>query len=287
MVMRLSKFSMFVLVISLIGSVTKPIISQNISGFQYVNPLPNSFYVSINSNIIIRQGNDIDKSSINDNLIEAVGDKSGIHPGRINLAADSRTLIFKPAVPFQTYENVTVKLNDGLMTKNGDDAGPLIFKFHTSLNANQGVKEIEQNTFKSQNNGTSNITSKISSTAQVPDTSLPTGLPLIIIDKSNNPAPGYFFLPASPYLEIVDNKGTPVFYWNVGGSIYDFDLQPNGELTYFIYPVSCYGLDSSYNLVRTFNTADSFPLDVHDLRVLPDSSYYIFGKRVVTMDLSQ
>jgi Arylsulfotransferase (ASST)/Secretion system C-terminal sorting domain/Cep192 domain 4 len=278
---------MFSLFLGVIILTTKPGYPQNSPGFNYVNPVPNSNYVSIYSTVIIRQGDEIDKSSINSDLIELVGSKSGLHNGRLILAEDSRTLIFRPAVPFQTGEDVTVKLNDGLMTENGVDAGPLKFKFHTSLNANQRDNGTEQNTYKSQNNGTSNITRIISSTAQAPDTSLPTGLPLIIIDKSNNPAPGYFFLPASPYLEIVDNEGTPVFYWNVGGSIYDFDLQTNGELTYFIYPVDCNGLDSSYNLIQTFNTADSFSVDVHDLRVLPDGSYYIFGKRVVTMDLSQ
>jgi hypothetical protein len=125
------------------------------------------------------------------------------------------------------------------------------------------------------------------SLVSIADTSLPSYLPHVNIDKSDNPSPGYFFLSPSPYLEIVDNEGTPVFYRYVGGEIYDFDLQPDGELTYFIYPVNCYGLDSSLNLVRIFNTTDGFTPDVHDLRVLPDGSYYIFGKRIVTMDMSK
>ena len=126
-----------------------------------------------------------------------------------------------------------------------------------------------------------------SSLVSIADTSLPSYLPFVNIDKSDNPSPGYFFLSPSPYLEIVDNEGTPVFYRYVGGEIYDFDLQPDGELTYFIYPVNCYGLDSSLNLVRIFNTTDGFTPDVHDLRVLLDGSYYIFGKRIVTMDMSK
>ena len=121
----------------------------------------------------------------------------------------------------------------------------------------------------------------------VADSSLPSYLPLVNIDKSDNPSPGYYFLSPSPYLEIVDNEGTPVFYRYAGPNIYDFDLQPNGELTYFIYPVYCYGLDSSFNLDRTFVAADGYTPDVHDLRVLPDGSYYIFGNKVVTMDMSK
>jgi len=112
------------------------------------------------------------------------------------------------------------------------------------------------------------------------DTSLPSYIPLVNIDKTNNPSPGYYFMSASPYLEIIDNEDTPVFYRYVQGSIYDFDLQPDGEVTFFIYPVTCYGLDSSLNLVRVFNTSDGFSPDVHDLRVLPDGSYYILVKEL-------
>lgn len=121
----------------------------------------------------------------------------------------------------------------------------------------------------------------------IPDTSLPYYLPLVSINSSGTPSPGYYFISPSPYLEILDNQGTPVFYRNVGGSVYDFDLQPDGELTYFIYPVNCYGLDSSFNLVRSFNTSDGYGVDVHDLRVLPNGSYYIFGKKVDTLDMSR
>lgn len=121
----------------------------------------------------------------------------------------------------------------------------------------------------------------------IPDTSLPYYLPLVSINSSGTPSPGYYFISPSPYLEILDNQGTPVFYRNVGGSVYDFDLQPDGELTYFIYPVNCYGLDSSFNLVRSFNTSDGYGVDVHELRVLPNGSYYIFGKKVDTLDMSR
>jgi hypothetical protein len=126
-----------------------------------------------------------------------------------------------------------------------------------------------------------------STTALIADTSLPPYLPFVNIDISNNPSPGYYFLSPSPYLEIVDNDGTPIFYQYAGGELYDFDLQPDGELTFFIYPTNCYGLDSSFNPVRSFNTTDGYAVDVHDLRVLKDGSYYIFGKKIITIDMSK
>jgi hypothetical protein len=255
--------------------------AQNISGFQYINPLPNSEYVSTNSNIIIRQGADISRPSINDNLVEVNGSKSGVHTGRLILAADSRTLLFTPSYPFQTDEEITVTLKNGLKTTTGQDAGQVTFEFHTCENANTLVPEN-----KSIPKRTAGVPQKPQS-GFIPDTALPSDLPMVNINISDNPSPGYLFLEASPYLEIIDNEGTPVYFQNVDGDIYDFNLQPDSELTYFVYPVSCYGMNNSLNQVRTFITTNGYTPDVHDLRVLPDGGYYIFGKRDVKMDMSK
>ena len=167
------------------------------------------------------------------------------------------------------------------MTATGLNAGELVFKFHTCINSNTLLQE------------SAPVSNKIADITRKPlplsttDSTLPSDLPLVIIDTSNNPSPGYFFLSASPYLEIVDNEGTPVFYQNVHGDIYGFDLQPDGELTYFIYPVYCYGMDSTFNLLRTFNTVNGFSVDVHELRIFPNGNYYIFGKRNVLVDMSK
>ena len=254
--------------------------AQSAGRFQYINPLPGSKYVSINSNVIVRKRGIISRSGIYDNLIEAEGAKSGIHRGKVVLAKDSRTLIFIPFVPFQIDEDVTVILRDGLTTENGIKVGTLSFSFHTSKNEKTLITENLLSSFKNMSKIAKN------SSVSVSDTMLPSNLPGVVINTSNGPSPGYFFLSASPYLEIIDNEGTPVFYKNVEGHVYDFDLQPDGELTYFIYPVTCYGLNSSFKAVRTFKTANGYSVDVHDLRVLPDGSYYIFGKKVIEMDLS-
>jgi hypothetical protein len=268
-------FLLFVFIILFSNSIP----AQNVSKFKYIYPKPNSSYVSINSSILIRQGSKIERSGLNGSIITAVGSKSGVHTGKFILANDSRTLVFTPAAPFQINEDVAVTLKSGLKTVDGLDAGKMSYRFHTCNNANTPVTD--NSTVKAKSAG---ITPK-RSLLSVPDSALPYDLPPVIIDVSNNPSPGYFFLTPSPYIEIVDNAGTPVFYQNVDADIYDFDFQPDGELTYFSYPVYCYGLDSSGNQVRSFNTADGFTVDVHDLRVMPDGSYYIFGKRNVYINM--
>ena len=252
---------------------------QSDSHFEYVNPLPGSKFVSPETNIILKPGSIIDKASVAPGLISVTGSRSGIHKGKFLLSDDSKTLVFNPAVKFTPFEKVYVKLKDGIKTADGKDIGSFTLVFFVNREPESGDVE-KINYLQGENNAgqSSKETASISSILNPP---------VLQIDSSDNPAPGYLFIGASPYLLIVDNETTPVFYKNVSGSIYDFKLQPNGLLTYFIYPVSCYGLDSSFNIVRTFSTGNGYSVDVHDLRVFPNGHYYILGKKLVSVDMSQ
>jgi hypothetical protein len=86
---------------------------------------------------------------------------------------------------------------------------------------------------------------------------------------------------------ILDNELIPLFYKKVSGSVFDFKLQPNGKLTYNIYSVYSYGMDSSGITDKQYLTPQGFALDVHDLQVIEDGSYYVFGRDHITIDMSQ
>ncbi|MBT8381637.1 MAG: T9SS type A sorting domain-containing protein [Ignavibacteriaceae bacterium] len=111
------------------------------------------------------------------------------------------------------------------------------------------------------------------------------------VTVNNNPSEDYLFIALSfagvGNLWIVDNNLTPVFYKKVVGAIYDFKYQPNGELTYNVYSTLSYGLDSSGTLFNQYFTPTQFALDIHELTVLEDGSYYILGRDHITVDMSQ
>ncbi len=111
------------------------------------------------------------------------------------------------------------------------------------------------------------------------------------VTVNNNPSEDYLFIALSfggvGDLWIVDNDLTPVFYKKIAGAIYDFKYQPNGELTYNIYSTESFGLDSSGNLINQYFTPSPFVLDIHELVVLEDGSYYILGRDHITIDMSQ
>ena len=81
-----------------------------IKGFKYISPIPNSRYVSPYTNIIVRQGEFIDETTITNNMIEVSGSKSGFCSGRLFLTDDGKTIIFRPNDSFVEGETVFLNL---------------------------------------------------------------------------------------------------------------------------------------------------------------------------------
>jgi len=115
--------------------------------------------------------------------------------------------------------------------------------------------------------------------------------PNLTVTVNNNPSSEHLFLgpttSGSGHLMILDNDLTPLFYKKVTGNVFDFKLQPNGKLTYNIYSVYCYGLDNWGIRDKQYIAPQGFALDIHDLQVMEDGSYYVFGRDHITIDMSQ
>jgi hypothetical protein len=126
---------------------------------------------------------------------------------------------------------------------------------------------------------------------------LPDDFPVPEIVYSDNPAPGYFFLSpaglwgyfpdATPYLVIMDNYGTPVYFSEQSSAAFDFKIQKDGSITY------AYGtrghwhhvLNDKLEFVKDLKV-NGFPNDFHDLVVLDDGHYLMLANeyRIVDMD---
>ncbi len=267
------------LVLSLFISIPQNLYSQSRAGYQYISPKPNYRYASTTTKIIIRPGDIISRTSVRQDILTVSGNKKGVYTGTVVLAGDNKTLVFTPAENFIEGETVSVKVRQGLLKENGEKIADTSFTFQTCIS----YEYVDSHYLK---NELSLPSSQKNTYISGEIDSLPVNFPVLAINKSSNPSPGYLFLSFYGYLIIADDTGLPVFYQGVGNTIYDFKLQPNGELTYFIYPNSCYGLDRNLKIARSYTTANGFSIDVHELVVLPDGGYYIFGKRAVVMDLS-
>lgn len=250
--------------------------SQN--KMQYIHPLPGTRFASVDTKIVIRPGDSLEPASVPHAQVLVTGAVTGTHSGVIQLARDGKTLVFSPNLPFAENEKVTVSFAGGLQTAAGTGIPPFTYAFNTCKSQPFSTQTAEANAKR--------IQTEITQSNPAQPMALPADFPTFTINKQGTTAPGYLFLSFYPYLIIVDNDGTPVFFRKIIGTVYDFKLQPNGKLTYFVYPVNSFGMNNSMIISDTYTTTPGYSVDVHDLCLKDDGGYYIFGKRLVTMDLS-
>lgn len=126
---------------------------------------------------------------------------------------------------------------------------------------------------------------------------LPDNFPVPEILNSEEPSPGYFFLSpaglwgffpdATPYLAIIDNYGTPIFYAEQLSAAFDFKLQNDSTLTYAFGTLGRkhHMLNNKYEFVKDI-VVNGYPNDFHDLVLLDDGSYLMLANeyRIVDMD---
>lgn len=269
--------------------------------FTYISPVPGSAYVSTRTNIILRSPGLIAAGGTIDNSFLSVkGAKSGTHAGSLTVSDDGETLVFIPAVPFAAGETVHVGTNQPLATNTYDEVAPVSFDFTTSatqLTSLQLQRILDQcgDGLPCISSG-SNVTTSGRSYAALKGSTLPSDFPKMQISGTGPTAPGDIFIcdfgwtssiVAAPYLIILDNSGTPLFYRETATSCTDFKLQPNGHLTYFDRGTHIYiELDSSYNVVNTYGCGNGYAADLHELRILPNGHVVLFAYDPEVVDMS-
>jgi hypothetical protein len=258
--------------------------------YQYLSPLPNTILVQPGTDIIIRQGNEIDESTLNEDFIEIRGSKSGIHKGKIDIANDNKTLIYKPFVPFSLGETVKVFIRKGIKEQNGEYLIPIKYQFRilekrVSVDKylpgegifpiGNKIKDRADNTFKYKIN--------ISKTEL---DSIPPDFPYLDLMVNNNPSPGEIFIAPFQflansqfgYLLILENDGLPVYYKRFDYVQLDFKLQSNGGLTYFNSQYGkYYEMNTYYTIIDSFECKNGYATDLHELYLLPDGHAFIIA----------
>lgn len=276
------------------------LLAQEYNPFQFVSPKPSSVMVSNETNIILHHYHMIDQSTLASELIRVEGAKSGVHAGEFVLSDDGETIVFNPYVPFTANEKVTVSLLEGVKTDTGDDIPRFSFSFTT---AQEGIVQLQNGEF--------------SDAATIPDHQTPRSLkengmntmlpaPPITIDTVNNPSEGNIFLatwdrnvPAlyGNFIFILDKEGAILDSVRVKGAPYDFQVQPNGLLSYalgdFSSNVPLPGeelqnmvLDSTLAVVDSFKMKNGYITDFHEFKMLPNGHVMMMSYHTIIYDMS-
>jgi hypothetical protein len=256
--------------------------------FIYLSPLPGAKWVSVKSTILIRlhdkRSELLDPSRL---MIRINGEKSGYHEGRLFIAADQITYIFKPYRSFDTNETVDVRILtdlDGLENE-------FSYQFTTSsieVQDQEVLKDLEHMNFSiSKNKPISDKTTSV-----INGVAVPSDFPPVSVDILQETAPGKLFLATEggiPYLLILENDGTPYFYQRLSDFSRDFKVQPTGTLTRRERN-SLFGfveMDSNFQIIDTLICGNGYGADQHEAQILPNGNYLLIGVDLQPIDMSK
>jgi hypothetical protein len=286
---------MFVLLFILLFAGLSSAQDSKIQEYQFISPLPGSKLIMPENNIIIRQGDIVDLTTIKEASIKVLGSISGTHTGELILSDDKRTLIFIPSKQFTPGEKVNVKLYGEIYTTKGDMLSPITFDFYIS-------QTISDNLRKEVLNDISDFQTMSASTEYNPKSvnysktnydGLPEDFPPITVNMFNNPSEGFIFLAprklAVPrgYLIIMDNNAIPIYYQRFRYTILDFKVQMNGLLSWGDSIKEHYYLsDSSYQIIDSVRTGNGYITNCHDFQIMSNGHYLLvaYDPQPVRMD---
>ena len=286
----------FVLAVILFSFITLQVFAQQEDEYQFISPVPGSELNSRESTIIIRDGRFVKQASLDTpNLIEVIGNSSGLIKGDLIVSTDGKTIIFKPSQKFAPGETVFVTLNKGLRTINNETLAELQFSFKvTPLTERLLPHEYLQDEYQ------------IAAPQYYPfepDT-LPSDFPSITTEVLGETAPGYVFLTVSRdipnvgyYIMMLNNDGTPFYYKELPDDYaYDFKMQPNGKYSYaqFLHHHTYTGggdvihmvMDNSFTVVDSFQMGNGYIAEAHDFQLLPNGHALLFGYDLQIMDMT-
>ncbi len=265
-----------------------------LSGFHYISPKPNSILNSRGTNIIIRQGTMIDRSSIRGSLLTVRGSESGVHAGRLVLSDDNRTLLFTPSSVFTPGETVSVSLSRGVTTVAAGEIGSRDFSFVISplREAASASTGAEPEDVSLPGEGSLSRGNAVTHTDSVPS-----NWPTVTVGTSNNPAAGDIFLTnqsqttnkaIGSFLMILNNDGSAFNYKVLPTAANGFKMEVNGDLSFnFKASGARILLDTSLTPIDTMQGGNGYKTDGHDFLLLPNGHALVIANDPEPVDMSQ
>ncbi|MFC2137837.1 aryl-sulfate sulfotransferase [Bacteroidota bacterium] len=257
---------------------------------QYVHPKDNSTHINTNASIVFGFNQPLTNEQITSLSVEVKTSNNIIYPIQIVSARQNKTLVIKPLESFMPGEKIFVTLKSENILSEFES-----FSFSVSENTwNEKIKEqiseLKNSILKSTSIKTTNSLNADENI--INGVAVPSDFPTFRPSIDGITAPGYLFLSnwtGTPYIMILKNDGTPIYYQKVEGLSIDFKVQPNGLLTRHIRnDFSAYvSMDQLYNIVDTFMCQNGYETDEHDIILFENGNALIIGKESRLMDISQ
>jgi len=251
----------------------------------YRSPVAGARYERPETGLILRFDQRVNASVLP--AFTVTGSTSGPHAGRTRLSDDGRTVLFQPDTRFAWGEKVSVSVTSRTEASVPD----LSFTIASPPSRPMLRSAVEDGDPLS-------APAAVSPAFLAPQgaaDSLPASFPPIQSTIYQTPAPGMLFLASfsaapniTPYLMIIDDNGTPLFYRAMSAACFDFKRQPNGLLTYYDSgKLKYYEMDSTYTVVDSFQCGNGLLTDEHELRLLPNGHALLMSYDGQDVDMSE
>ncbi len=241
-------------------------------------------------------------NSLDSQLFTVSGTVSGNHSGKVVLADDEKTVIFKPNLPFTLGETVQVDIRPGMSAASSKKYAEISYTFSISRTDPSSPKIVSALNNLIASEIAPSVGPSAKNTAPSQYLTTPSDFPHIsVLTPAGDVADGDIFAsnfvpnaflgdpdPGS-YLLILDNNGEPVYYQKVPETkfVTDFKELSNGFLAYW-EGGKYYLLDNHYAIAKEITAENGFSsIDVHDLLFLPNGHYMFLIYYGQTVDMSQ
>ncbi len=260
--------------------------------YSYIAPVPGSELVSAGTTIAVRSLHVPGAVLFDDLSFIVYGTSSGRHVGEKVLGGDGETVIFRPVIPFEGGEKVSVTLINGQESFD--------YSFHVAQPLPTELLGADRIDLENEQDGITLEATSPNMVAPEPFRTAPYDLPRFTVTTgSGTTGEGYVFM--SPYdyvavgrypayLLILDNNGEPVFYHRFAGlpNAMDFKRQINGELTYYHRGKGeSIALNDRYEEVNSYGAGNGLKSDLHDMQILDNGHrlHLVHDPQIVDMSV--
>ncbi len=274
------------------------------TGWQYLSPQDGSKFINPENTIVLRHGGISIQAQTLSKSLSVTGSLSGLIKGELKLANDGRTFVFYPGHPFKMGEEIAVKVSTLRSLEKGTFINDTSFSFMISKNKSPDfINSALSSDLHLQGDSMQNIeqSSSLNQSAKGfphSDIDTPDDFPGLEILHYTQPAPGYFLISTpsisgfSPYIQIIDPHGTPVFYREYDEHCSDFKFTGQNKLMHFYgsssLPASkCYYiLNNHYQIIDTLKMQNGYMVDSHEGLLLENGNTILmaYDAQIVGMD---
>lgn len=244
----------------------------------YIFPEPDNKFITTRTTVILTLDEPLNSQISNLSKLISVKQSGNTISGETFIAADDRTIIFKPnnRLPKDSKIDVTIQTSQF----GGDDFS---YSFYTPSDSPNEMDWLPKQSISSGDEIVALAPPRL-----INGVAVPSDFPEIYANKIGETAPGRIFIPAGKWIIICENDGTPYFFrkYEDGHEKMRFEAQESGVLSFHSFEVYDVILDQNFVEIDTIRPGHGYAPDDHELQILENGHKLLVGRESVRVNMS-